>query len=115
MRTAPALVAAIDPYLWSATPTAADVEAGSSIRIDAPAGAAASYFYGYTDRMGLAPGAPNPLNPPRTGGFSGAPRRGETETVVTFKFTRSSRRPVAARGRAARGSTGRSSTSPGRP
>lgn len=69
VRTAPALVAAIDPYLWSATPTAADVEAGSSIRIDAPAGAAASYFFGYTDRMGLAPGAANPLNPPRTGGF----------------------------------------------
>ena len=68
VRTAPALVAAIDPYLW-ARPRPRPTSGRGSIRIDAPAGAAASYFYGYTDRMGLAPGAPNPLNPPRTGGF----------------------------------------------
>lgn len=47
-RTQPVLVAAAGAYLWSLSPSTADIAAGVELRIDMPAGAAGDYLDGST-------------------------------------------------------------------
>lgn len=54
-RTAPGLVAALNPYLWSCTPTLADIAADVNVRIDFPAGASQPYVYGDTVPLAQPP------------------------------------------------------------
>lgn len=62
-RAAPGAVAAAGAYLWSFTPSSADVALGMAIRVDAPAGAIPGFYNDTLLNEGAPPAPPVPPAP----------------------------------------------------